>query len=202
MMGTEFSIISTAILLLFVIDPFGAVPVILSILKDVDMKRKRVVIVREMLFGLGILMLFLFGGELFLSVFHLETESVRIAGAVIFFVIGIKMIFPGEEGSSGLYGASKEPFVVPIAMPLIAGPSTLATLLVLGKSHNSELGSVFLALVLAWFCSALIMYLSPVLYKLLREKGLSALERLMGMLLLMMSVQMFIDGIRGLVPTF
>lgn len=201
-MNTDFSIVSTAILLMFVIDPFGAVPIILSILKDVDIARRRVIILREMLFGLAILMLFLFGGELFLSIFHLETESVRIAGAVIFFVIGIKMIFPGDEGSSGLYGSSKEPFMVPIAMPLIAGPSTLATLLVLGKSHTNELGGVLGALILAWLISALIMYLSPLLYKLLRDKGLSALERLMGMLLLMMSVQMFIDGIRGIIHTF
>ncbi|WP_333802999.1 YhgN family NAAT transporter [Sulfurospirillum sp.] len=201
-MNADFSIVSTAILLFFVIDPFGAVPVILTILKDVEMQRKKIVIIREMLFGLGILMLFLFGGELFLNIFHLETESVRIAGAVIFFVIGIKMIFPGEEGSSGLYGTSKEPFMVPIAMPLIAGPSTLATLLVLSKSNSDSIGKLFIALLLAWFISALIMYLSPMLYKLLREKGLSALERLMGMLLLMMSVQMFIDGIRGLIHTF
>jgi len=201
-LSTEFSIVSTAIVLIFVIDPFGAVPVILSILKDVPLARRKTVIMREMLFGLAILTLFLFAGELFLNIFHLETEAVRIAGAIIFFVIGIKMIFPGDEGSSRLYGSSKEPFMVPIAMPLIAGPSTLATLLVLGKSHTQELGSVFAALLLAWLISALIMYLSPLLYKLLRDKGLSALERLMGMLLLMMSVQMFIDGIRRIIHTF
>jgi multiple antibiotic resistance protein len=198
----EFSIISTAILLMFVIDPFGNVPVILSILKDVEDKRKKIIIIREMLFGLGILMTFLFFGESFLNLFHLETEAVRLAGAVIFFVIGIKLIFPGEQGSSQLYGSSKEPFVVPIAMPLIAGPSALATLLVMSKSHASSMGGLFVSLLLAWFVAAIIMYLSPLLYKILREKGLSALERLMGMLLLMMSVQMFIDGIRALSHTF
>ena len=201
-MNFEFSIISTAILIMFVIDPFGNVPVILSILKDVELKRRRTVIIREMFFGLGILLLFLFFGESFLNLFHLETEAVRIAGAVIFFVIGIKLIFPGEQGSAQLYGSNSEPFVVPIAMPLIAGPSALATLLVMSKSHANNLGSLFISLLLAWFVSAIIMYLSPFLYKVLREKGLSALERLMGMLLLMMSVQMFIDGIRGLSHTF
>jgi multiple antibiotic resistance protein len=201
-MNSDISILSTAIVLIFVIDPFGAVPVILSILKEVPLQRRRIIIVREMLFGFGILLLFLFGGESFLSIFHLETEAVRLAGAIIFFVIGIKMIFPGEEGSSKLYGASKEPFIVPIAMPLIAGPSTLATLLILGKSNGASLWTLFFALTLAWLISALIMYLSPFLYTLLRDKGLSALERLMGMLLLMMSVQMFIDGIRGLIHTF
>ena len=201
-MGAEFSIISTTILLMLVIDPLGNVPVILSILKDVDLERRKGIIVRDMLFGLAILVLFLLGGEGFLNLFHLETDAVRIAGAVIFFVIGIKLIFPGSEGSSGLYGTSKEPFIVPIAMPLIAGPSTLATLLVLSKSHASYFGGLFISLMLAWFASAIIMYLSPLLYKLLREKGLLALEKLMGMLLLIMSVQMFVDGIRGLIHTF
>jgi len=201
-MGIDFSIISTALLLMLVIDPFGNVPVILSILKEVDLPRRKSIIVREMLFGLAILVTFLFGGELFLDLFHLETEAVRLAGAVIFFIIGLKMIFPGVEGSSGLYGNANEPFIVPIAIPLIAGPSTLATLLVLSKAHTSNLGGLFLSLLLAWFASALIMYLSPFLYTLLREKGLLALEKLMGMLLLIMSVQMFIDGMRGLIHTF
>lgn len=201
-MGTEFSIISTAILLMLVIDPFGNVPVILSILKDVDLAKRRSIIIREMFFGLAILVVFLFGGELFLGLFHLETEAVRIAGAVIFFIIGLKMIFPGVEGSNGLYGSANEPFIVPIAIPLIAGPSTLATLLVMSKSHTHNIPELFASLLLAWGASALIMYLSPLLYKLLREKGLLALEKLMGMLLLIMSIQMFIDGMRGLIHTF
>ena len=201
-MGTDFSILSTAILLMLVIDPFGNVPVILSILKEVDLPRRKSIIVREMLFGLVILVTFLFGGELFLNLFHLETEAVRIAGAVIFFIIGLKMIFPGVEGSSGLYGDANEPFIVPIAIPLIAGPSTLATLLVMSKSHAQNIAELFASLLLAWGVSALIMYLSPLLYKLLRDKGLLALEKLMGMLLLIMSIQMLIDGIRGLVATF
>ena len=201
-MGAEFSIVSTAILLMLVIDPFGNVPVILSILKDVDLKRRKGIIVREMLFGLAILVLSLLGGEGFLNLFHLETDAVRIAGAVIFFVIGLKMIFPGVEGSSGLYGDANEPFIVPIAIPLIAGPSTLATLLVISKSQAQNITELFASLLLAWSISALIMYLSPLLYKLLRNKGLHALEKLVGMLLLIMSIQMLIDGIRGHVATF
>jgi len=201
-MGTEFSIISTALLLMLVIDPFGNVPVILSILKDVPLTKRKRIIIREMLIGLAILVLFLVGGELFLNLFHLETSAVRIAGAVIFFIIGLKMIFPGDEGSSGLYGSANEPFVVPIAIPLIAGPSTLATLLVMSKSHAHYSIELFISLLLAWGFSALIMVLSPLLYKLLRDKGLLALEKLMGMLLLIMSIQMLIDGIRGLITTF
>jgi len=195
----DFSLFSTAILLVFVLDPFGNVPVILSILKGIPKERQRRIIAREMAIGLVILALFLFFGESFLAMMHLETEAVRIAGAVIFFVIGVKMIFPGEAGSASLYGKEGEPFVVPIAMPLVAGPSALATLLVLSSAHAEATGTLFGALLLAWLFSAVVMLLSPFLLQVLKPKGLMALERLMGMLLLMLAVQMFIDGVRGLV---
>ncbi|MEA1915700.1 MAG: MarC family protein [Campylobacterota bacterium] len=196
-MGAEFSIISTAILLMFVLDPFGNVPMILAILKDVDKNKKRNIIIRESLFGLAILLLFFFFGESFLNIFHLETASVTISGGVIFFIIALKMIFPGEKGNVTLFG-SGAPFMVPIAIPMIAGPAALATLLVMTKTYSASFWSLFVSLIIAWFVSSLILYLSPVLYKFLGDKGLSALEKLMGMLLLMLSVQMFIDGMRGL----
>lgn len=198
-MQGDFSILSTAILLIFVLDPFGNVPVLLSILKDIEIKRSRVIIIRELLIGLGILLVFLFLGKSFLGIFGLEAEAVQLSGALIFFVIGIKMIFPGNSGSSSLYGTKGEPFIVPIAMPLVAGPSALATLLVLTKSNPDHTISLFVSLLLAWFIASVIMYLAPFLHKILKNRALIALERLMGMLLLMLSVQMFIDGIRGLI---
>lgn len=197
-MGAEFSIISTAILLMFVLDPFGNVPVVLAILKNVDVKKKKEIIIRESFFGLGILLIFLFFGESFLSIFHLETAAVTIAGGVIFFVIALKMIFPGEKGNTALFG-SGDPFIVPIAIPMIAGPSALATLLIMTKSYSKYFWSLFASLLLAWFAASIVLYISPFLYKILREKGLGALEKLMGMLLLMLSVQMFVDGIRELI---
>lgn len=198
-MQGDFSILSTAILLIFVLDPFGNVPVLLSILKDIEIKRSRVIIIRELLIGLGILLVFLFLGKSFLGIFGLEAEAVQLSGALIFFVIGIKMIFPGNSGSSSLYGSKGEPFIVPIAMPLVAGPSALATLLVLTKSNPDHTLSLFISLLLAWLIASVIMYLAPFLHKILTNRALIALERLMGMLLLMLSVQMFIDGIRGLI---
>jgi len=199
-LGVEFSIISTAVLLMFVLDPFGNVPMVLAILKDVDAKRKRQIIIRESFFGLGILLIFLFFGESFLNIFHLETAAVTIAGGVIFFVIALKMIFPGEKGNVTLFG-SGDPFMVPIAIPMIAGPSALATLMIMTKSYSHSFWSLFASLLLAWLATSIILYLSSVLYKLLKEKGLSALEKLMGMLLLMLSVQMFVDGIRALITS-
>ncbi len=197
-MGAEFSIIGTAVLLMFILDPFGNVPLLLAILKDVDNRRKKFIIIRESIFGLVILLTFFFFGEAFLNIFHLETASVTIAGGVIFFVIALKMIFPGEKGNIALFGVD-DPFVVPIAIPLIAGPSALATIMIMTKSYSEHFWALFTSVMLAWSLSTFILYMSPVLYKILKEKGLSALEKLMGMLLLMLSVQMFVDGIRALV---
>jgi len=202
-MENTFSIFSTAILLFFILDPFGSVPLLLSILKNIDKKRHSKIIIREMLIGLVILIIFLFFGEQFLSLFHLETPAISLAGGIIFFVIALKMIFP-NPGGGDLFATSKgdEPLVVPIAIPMIAGPGALATLLVLAKTNAEHTGGLFTALLLAWVLAVLVLLCSPQLYKILKDKGLKALERLMGMLLLMMSVQMFIDAIRVLLPTF
>lgn len=202
-MESSFPIFSTAVLIFFILDPFGSVPLLLSILKNIDKKRHSKIIIREMLIGLAILVVFLFFGEQFLSLFHLQPQAISIAGGIIFFVISLKMIFPGPNGED-LFATKKgdEPLVVPIAIPMIAGPGALATLLVLAKTNAEHSGALFISLLLAWAFAVLVLLSSPQLYKILKEKGLSALERLMGMLLLIMSVQMFIDGIRALLPTF
>jgi len=202
-MESEFSIVSTAILLLFILDPFGNVPLLLSILKTVDKKKHKTIIVREMLVGLFILLLFLFFGEQFLNIFGLETQAITIAGGIIFFVIAVKMIFPDPNGHSLFTNNSDEdPLVVPIAIPMISGPASIATLMLLAKSHPGQLGSIVVSVLLAWLVTSVILLSSPRLYKLLKRRGLTAMERLMGMLLLMMAVEMFIRGIRELIPTF
>ena len=202
-MESGFSIISTAILLLFILDPFGNVPLLLSILKDVDKQKHTRIIIREMLIGLLILIVFLFFGERFLSIFGLEPQAITIAGGIIFFVIGLKMIFP-PPGGQNLFATSSEedPLVVPIAIPMISGPASIATLMLLAKSHPNETGSIFLSVLIAWSVTAVILLSAPRLYKLLKRRGLTAMERLMGMLLLMMAVEMFIKGVRALIPTF
>lgn len=202
-MDLSFPILTTAVLLFFILDPFGNVPLLLSILKHVDKPRRRFIIIREMFIGLAILLTFLFFGEQFLSLFHLETQSITIAGGIIFFIISLKMIFP-DANSENMFATknNSDPLIVPIAMPMIAGPAALATLLVLAKTNQEHSMELLVALLLAWVACFLVMFFSTYLYKVLKVKGLIALERLMGMLLLMLSVQMFIDGIRALIPTF
>ena len=201
-MENVFPIFSTAVLIFFILDPLGSVPLLLSILKNIDKKRHSKIIIREMLIGLFILLTFLFFGEQFLGLFHLQPQAITISGGIIFFVIALKMIFPNPDGSD-LFSSKigDEPMVVPIAMPMIAGPAALATLLVLAKTNTEHTGSLFLSLMIAWVFAAIVLLCSTRLYKILKAKGLKALERLMGMLLLIMSVHMFIDGIRSLLPT-
>ncbi len=199
-METTFSIISTAIVLTFILDPFGNVPILLAILKDVEKARHRKIIAREMIFGLIILLFFLFLGQNFLDIFHLETTSVRIAGGLIFFIIALNLIFPRKNGS--LFASTGEPFIVPIALPMVAGPSALATLLVLSNQHENHIGGLTASLAIAWGITATVMFSAPFLLRILRKKGLTAVEKLMGMLLLIMSVQMLLDGIREYAATF
>lgn len=201
-MESTFSIVSTAMLLIFILDPFGNIPLLLSILKKATPKQRYKIITRESLIGFFILMVFFFFGQSFLNIFHLQTESITIAGGIIFFIISLKMIFPNSHGDSIFATDEQDPLVVPIAMPMIAGPGALATIMVLVQTNQEHLVSLFVSLSLAWIVSASILLFSPMLYKVLKNKGLTALERLMGMLLLIMSVQMFIDGIKGLVNTY
>ena len=188
------SVWTASLTLFLVMDPLGNIPVFLAVLQQVDPGSRRKVLARELLISLGILVGFLFTGRQLLSLFGIEPSSIRIAGGIVLFLIALRMVFPQEGGVMG--ETDGEPFVVPLAVPLIAGPSTLATLLLLAQAPDANSARTLVALLLAWGVSALILLSSTSLVKILRAKGLTALERLMGMLLVMMSVQMFLDGLK------
>lgn len=185
---------SAAVMLFLIMDPLGNLPVFLSILRHIDPKRRRKVMMRELLFSLAIMMAFLFAGQQILNFLNLRQEAVSIAGGIILFLIAIKMIFPSEGGVTGL-AAGEEPFLVPMAVPMIAGPSILASLLLLANQEPTRMADWSLALLMAWGASAVILMFYEVFNKLLGERGLTAVERLMGMLLVMISVQMLLDGV-------
>jgi multiple antibiotic resistance protein len=188
------SVLTASLTLFLVMDPLGNIPVFLSVLSSVDPARRRRVLARELVISLAVLVAFLFTGQRLLALFGIEPSSIRIAGGIVLFLIALRMIFPQEGGVMG--DSNEEPFIVPLAIPLIAGPSTLATLLLLSQAPKAQNLRTLAALLVAWVVSAAILLSSTVLVKLLRAKGLIALERLMGMLLVMMSVQMFLDGLR------
>ena len=196
------TILSAALLLFLILDPLGNVPVFLSVLKPLPPKRQRVVLVRELLIALAVLMLFLWCGKYFLELMHLRQESVSIAGGIVLFLIGIRMIFPRPEGLMGEI-PDGEPFIVPLAIPLVAGPSGMAAVMLMGSNEPHRLGEWSLALFLAWAATAAILFSATLLYKRLGSRALIAVERLMGMLLVAISVQMLLDGLGsylGLAP--
>ena len=187
--------LTSAVLTLFlVMDPLGNIPPFLSALKNVQPDRRRRILIREVLIAYVVLLVFLFLGKRVLALLSLQQETISIAGGIVLFLIALRMIFP-QEG--GLFGESLEgePFIVPLAIPFVAGPSTLAVLLLLEQSDANVTWQLLLAVTIAWALTALILLSSTLLYRLLKQRGLIAMERLMGMLLVMLAVQMFMNGV-------
>lgn len=186
--------LSAAILLFLILDPLGNVPLFLSLLRTLPPKRQRYVLARELLIALAVLLLFLFAGQAILAAMHLREESVSIAGGIVLFLIGLRMIFPPADGLLG-HQPEGEPFIVPMAIPLIAGPSGMAAVILMASNDPSRLGDWALALFMAWLATAAILFSATFLYKVLGHQVLTAVERLMGMLLVALSVQMLLDGL-------
>ena len=188
------TVASAALLLFLILDPLGNIPVFLSILRRLPPRRQRIVIARELLIALGVLMLFLWGGQYVLEAMHLRQESVSIAGGIVLFLIGLRMIFPPPEGLMGELPAG-EPFIVPLAIPMVAGPSGMAAVMLMGSQEPGRMGDWSLALMIAWGLTAAILFSATYLYRWLGTRVLMAIERLMGMLLVALSVQMLLDGV-------
>lgn len=186
--------LSAALLLFLILDPLGNIPVFLGLLKPLAPRRRALVLARELLIALGVLLAFMWGGKYVLEAMHLRQESVSIAGGIVLFLIGLKMIFPSAEGMFGEV-PDGEPFIVPMAIPLVAGPSGMAAVMLLGSQDPGRMGDWTLALVLAWLGTAVLLFSATSLYKVLGMRVLTAVERLMGMLLVAISVQMLLDGV-------
>ncbi|MCL4836634.1 MAG: YhgN family NAAT transporter [Thermoanaerobaculia bacterium] len=184
---------SAAILLFLVMDPLGNVPLFVSALATVPPERRLRVLVRELLIALGVLLAFLFGGNATLNLLGIRSESISVAGGIVLFLISIKMLFPTAQGASE--GPAGEPFIVPLAIPLMAGPSTFATLILLSGQAGATPGLLVAALLAAWVASSAILLASPWFHRILGPRGLLAMERLMGLLLVALSVQMLLDGV-------
>ena len=195
------TVLSAALMLFLILDPLGNIPVFMSLLKGIAPSRQRFIIARELLIALVVLMLFLWGGKYALEAMHLRQESVAIAGGIILFLIGLRMIFPPPEGIMGSHDGEGEPFIVPMAIPMVAGPSGMAAVMLLGSNEATRMTDWSLALLIAWGATAVILYSATYLHKILGDRVLTAVERLMGMLLVAISVQMLVDGIRAYLAT-
>ncbi|TRX74524.1 MarC family protein [Pseudomonas mangiferae] len=189
-------ILGIAVLIFLVTDPFGNIAIFLAALKGVAPERRLKVALRELLFALVLLLLFLTFGEKILSALGLSREAIAIAGGIILFIIALRLIFPTPQGVLGDL-PDGEPMLVPLATPAVAGPSALAVLMTLRNTHQGHLWELYLAVLLAWAGTALILLQAAFLQRFLGPRGLIAIERLTGMLLIMLSIDMLLDNLQS-----
>lgn len=187
------SLFAISFSLFLLMDPIGNIPIYLAVLKDVKAKRQQRVIIRELLIALVIIILFTIVGEHLLNTLGVAQETILISGGIILFIIALKMIFPHGKEKTHESPATGEPFIVPLAIPLVAGPSVLAAVMI--YSHQQQIRMLIGAICLAWVASTIILLSAPFLKKILGIRGIVACERLMGLILTLISVQMFLEGV-------
>jgi multiple antibiotic resistance protein len=195
------SVFAAAVTLFLVMDPIGNIPMFLSLLRQVDEARRKRVILREVLIAFAVLALFLFFGKYVLSALHITEPALGIAGGVVLFLIAVRMVFPWGRDQN-VESQTGEPLVVPLAIPLIAGPSAMATVILFSNQAPGRIWTWFLALVIASVAGLAVLLSADVLRRRLGARFLTAIERLMGMILATLSVQMLLNGIREYVQSF
>lgn len=186
------SLLSIAFSLFLLMDPIGNIPLYISLLNKLPPRKQKKIIFREMLIALVVIILFNFIGEGLMKFLHIGHDTVQIAGGIILFLICLKMIFPTPITERKDLVQEAEPFIVPLAIPLIAGPSVLAAVMIYAKQETSWL--MVGAILIAWAASLIILLAASFLQKLLGARGILAMERLMGLILILIAVQMFLSG--------
>ena len=194
-------LVSATILLILVLDPFGNLPIVLSLLAKVPPERRARVILRESLFAFVILLAFMAGGRTFMHWLQLSDISLTIAGGIILFLISLRMVFPSKDGIFGEVPGG-EPFLVPLAVPSIAGPSALATVMLMTSRDPTQLVTWVVALTIAMVVTTAILLSAPRLQRVLGTQVVIAFERLMGMLLTALSVEMLMRGVSTYIRDF
>jgi len=188
-------LLSAIILLFLVMDPIGNVPLYVAALSRVDPARRYRVVIRELLIALVVVLLSVAVGRPVVKLLQLTDPALTISGGVILFLIALRMVFPPADGSSLGDAPDGEPFIVPMAIPLVAGPSVLATVLFLVAREPGNILKWLLAVLAAWGGAAAILVLSAPIGNFLGRRGMIAMERLMGMVLTAIAVQMFLTGL-------
>jgi multiple antibiotic resistance protein len=184
--------------MLFVVNPFGCVPIFVSLVKDFEPKRQRLILFRESVFGGILALVLLWAGRGFLQAIHIEDYAVNLSGGILIFLVAISMIFPESHKpvkEKNKDRQKKEPFVVPIATPLLAGGGFFAVLMNLVNAAPTF--DVALALLITWLIVIPVSVSAAYLQKLLGKRGLLVLEQLMGMMLTMLAIQIILGGVNG-----
>jgi MarC family membrane protein len=191
----EPTFISATVLLIVITDPLGNIPPVLAALRGVEQGRRRMIILRECAIAFLVLLLFMLFGQEFLAILQLNEETLKVAGGVILFLIAINMVFPGSGARIGGAEPGKEPFIVPIAIPLISGPSAMVTVMIIAGSNHHRMLEWVGALSITIAVSAVVMLLSSRLQRVLGDQVITAFERLMGLVLTAISIDMLLSGV-------
>ncbi len=193
----NYTFASATILLILITDPIGNIPIFANALRHVAPERRPWVILREVLIAFVLLLTFMFVGEGFLRMMNLSELSLQIGGGVILFLIALRMIFPPPSADAP--EAAGEPLIVPLAIPAIAGPSALATVLLLVSQAPDRRTEWIGALSITMAVSAIILVLAERIQRIAGDRFVVALERLMGLVLVAMSIEMMLRGIKTFV---
>ena len=193
----DHSFLSAFILLLLVLDPLGSLPIFIPIMRDVAPGRRRLVALRELAIAFTVLFAFMFFGESFLRVMRLSERSLEVAGGVILLMVAIRMIFSAEGGVYGGGTEGKEPLIFPLAVPLLAGPSAMATVLLLASRQPTRVMEWVAALACAMAVSGLVLLLCDRIRRWVGDSVVSALEKLMGLVLTAIAVEMILAGLKN-----
>ena len=189
------TVLAAIFLLIIIMDPIGNVPVFLSILKNIPLERRKKIIIRELIIAFAILLFFMFVGRFLLQLLQIEQSSLGIAGGIILFIIAIRMIFPGTKPMF-THNEESEPLVVPLAIPMLAGPSAIAAVILFMAQEPSRWIEWIFVVFVASLISGTILLSSEALGSKLGNRALIAIERLMGIFLIMVSVDFILDGIK------
>jgi len=189
------TVLAAIFLLIIIMDPIGNVPVFLSILKNIPLERRKKIIIRELIIAFAILLFFMFVGRFLLQLLQIEQSSLGIAGGIILFIIAIRMIFPGTKPMF-THNEESEPLVVPLAIPVLAGPSAIAAVILFMAQEPSRWIEWIFVVFVASLISGIILLSSEALGSKLGNRALTAIERLMGIFLIMVSVDFVLDGIK------
>lgn len=191
----DHTFVSALILLLLVLDPLGSLPVFIPIMRSVPRERRPLVALREVAIAFGVLAAFMFAGEHFLGLMRLSERSLEVAGGVILLIIAIRMIF-GSEG--GVYGVpdGREPLIFPLAVPLLAGPSAMATVLLLASRQPDRMWHWVGALAVAMLVSGTVLVMADRIRRWIGDSMVAAIEKLMGLVLTAIAVEMILAGLK------
>jgi len=192
----DLTLLSATFLLLVLLDPIGNIPIFVTTVERLPPRRRALVIFRECLIGYGILIFFTLAGNRFMDWLQLTDTAMGISGGVILYIIALRMIFKRPEGVFG-DTIDGEPFIFPLAVPLFAGPSAIAFVLLITSKASERLPEWLIAVSLASGISAIVLSLSSRIDRFIGKRGIQALETMLGLLLTAVATQMLLDGIRG-----